>query len=151
MILNGCGKEELPPFQILSPEQVESLSLGDRNCYMIAEIINNVFQDSPTQCTAIKEAAGGLFKENYSFYFKTSTKRAAEWHKWSCLAVGKVMADGASVGMEKIYLKGKNGDKYALMIDAYVCRNLQQKAYMGEIKEFDVLKEFNRRSTLKEI
>ena len=149
--LNGCGSEKPEPFKILSPEQVALLSPGDKNCYMMAEIINNMHQDSPTNCSAIKEKETGLFKENYSFYFKTSTRKTAEWNKWTCLAVGKVMADGALVGMNKIYLKGDPKSKYASMIDAYVCRDLQQKAYIGEIKEFDVLKEFNRRSSVEEM
>ncbi len=92
-----------------------------------------------------------MFKESYSFYLKTNTKQVAEWNKWACLAVGKVMADGAEVGMDKILLKSSPSEKRAAQIDAYVCRNLQRKAYSKEISEFEVLKEFNRRSVLKDI
>ncbi|WP_462388402.1 hypothetical protein [Acidovorax sp. Q11] len=151
LLLIGCGEEKIPPFTTLPEQQIAALTAGDRTCYAIAESINSVFPNSPTHCTAIREKDGGMFKENYSFHIKTSTKQVAEWHKWGCLAAGKVMADGAKVGMEKIYFKSKSSEKYSSMNDAHVCRNLQQKAYAREITEFDVLKEFNRRSTLKEI
>lgn len=150
-ILSGCGDEEMPPFSKLPIEQVEALPSGEKTCYRIADSINRAFPDSATHCSLIKETTGGIFKESYSFYLKTSTAKTAEWNKWGCLAAGKIMSDGANVGMEKIYFKSKPSDKYASAIDAYVCRNLQQKAHKGEIKEFDVLKEFNRRSSLKEM
>ncbi len=149
-ILFGCGEKapEIPPFVELTSEQVQALSAGNRACYKIAASINGAFPDSVTQCSLINGGQGGLFKENFSFYLMTSTKQASEWNKWACLSVGKVMADGADVGMEKVFLKSNPTDKRALQIDAYVCRDLQRKAYSREISEFEVLKQFNRRSVL---
>lgn len=151
--LFGCGERapEIPAFVELTSEQVQALPVGERACYKIAASINGVFPSSPTQCSLIKAEGGAMFKESYSFYLKTNTKQVAEWNKWACLAVGKVMADGAEVGMDKILLKSSPSEKRAAQIDAYVCRNLQRKAYSKEISEFEVLKEFNRRSVLKDI
>ncbi|GAB2747561.1 hypothetical protein GCM10027019_28350 [Melaminivora jejuensis] len=92
-----------------------------------------------------------MFKESFSFYLKTSTKQVSEWNKWACLSAGKVMADGVDVGMDKIFLKSHPSNKRAAEISAYVCRNLQEKASLGEINGSEVLKEFNRYSTLKDM
>ena len=146
LFVSGCSSETIEPFEFISSEQIAALSPGDKTCYFIAEKMNKVYTDSPTHCSSIKEGSG-----NFSFYLKTSTKETAEWSKWACLVAGKIMNDGAAVGMEKIYLKARPKNKNVAVIDAYVCRNLQSKAYTGEIKEFDVLKEFNRRSYLVEM
>lgn len=149
--LFGCREEKSTPFSILSEQQIENLSPSEKTCYLIAKTINTVFTESPTHCTTIKEKGNGIFKENYSFHLKTSTKKAAEWHKWACLAAGKVMNDGAAVGMDKIYLKSKASDKYSMKINAHFCRDIQRKAYSGQLSEFEVLKEFNRRSSPEQI
>ncbi len=153
VIFIGCGENApvIPSFVELNPDQIKALSSGDRACYKIAAIINGVFPDSPTQCFPIKAAQGAMFKESFSFYLKTSTRKVSEWNKWACLSVGKVMAGGIEVGMDKVFLKSNPSDERAAEIDAYVCRNLQQKAYSGEINELEVLKEFNRRSVLKDM
>jgi len=151
VFLYGCGEEKLPSFNFLSPEAVASLPDGERACYEIAQSLNILFPDNPTHCTLSKEKGGGLFKESYSFILRTSNKKTAEWNKWGCLSAGKLMNDGAKVGMEKIYLKSNPSEKYSSVIDAYICRDLQRKAYSGELSEFEVLKYFNARSSLKEM
>lgn len=147
-VLAGCGNKTppFPPFRELSAEQVQSLPAGDKACYRIALSVNAAFPDSPTHCAAIKADNSLTFKETYSFYLTTSTEKVSEWNTWACLAAGKFMSQGAEVGMEKLFFKSSPSKKYAAEIEARYCRDLQRKAYDKEITEFEVLKEFNRRS-----